>query len=59
MMYKTSRRVVTLSMPGTPSRSWTLELSDDPDPTPGYTAWLPSTDAANPIELNYRLTADR
>jgi hypothetical protein len=32
---------------------------DDPDPTPGYTAWLPSRDAPNPIELNYRLTADR
>jgi hypothetical protein len=59
MMYKTSRRVVTLSMPGAPSQSWTLDLSSDPDPTPGYTAWLPSSDAANPIELNYRLSADR
>jgi hypothetical protein len=59
MMYKTSRRLVTLSMPGAPSQSWTLDLSSDPDPTPGYTAWLPSRDASNPIELNYRLTADR
>jgi hypothetical protein len=59
MMYKTSRRVVTLSMPGAPSQSWTLDLSSDPDPTPAYTAWLPSRDALNPIELNYRLTADR
>ena len=59
MMYKTSRRVVTLSMPGAPSQSWTLDLSSDPDPTPGYTAWLPSRDASNPIELNYRLSADR
>jgi hypothetical protein len=59
MMYKTSRRVVTLSMPGAPSQSWTLDLSSDPDPTPGYTAWLPSRDAPNPIELNYRLIADR
>jgi hypothetical protein len=59
MMYKTSRRVVTLSMPGAPSQSWTLDLSGDPDPTPGYTAWLPSMDASNPIELNYRLSADR
>ena len=58
MMYKTSRRVVTLSMPGAPSQSWTLDLSSDPDPTPGYTAWLPSRDAPNPIELNYQLTAD-
>jgi hypothetical protein len=59
MMYKTNRRVVTLSMPGASSQSWTLDLSSDPDPTPGYTAWHPSRDAPNPIELNYRLTADR
>ena len=59
MSYKTSRRVVTLSMPGAPSQSWPLDLSSDPDPTPGYTAWLASRDAPNPIELNYRLTADR
>ncbi len=59
MSYKTSRRIITLSMPGAPSQSWTLDLSSDPDPTPGYTAWAPSRDAANPIELNYRLTADR
>jgi len=59
MMYKTTHRVVTLSMPGVPAQSWTLDLSSDPDPTPGYTAWLPSRGASNPIELNYRLTADR
>jgi hypothetical protein len=59
MMYKTRQRIVTLSMPGVPSQSWTLDLSSDPDPTAGYTAWLPSRDAPNPIELNYRLTADR
>jgi hypothetical protein len=59
MMYKTTRRVVTLSMPGMPSQSWTLDLSSDPDPTPGHTAWRPSRDALNPIELNYQLTADR
>ncbi len=59
MSYKTSRRIINLSMPGVPSQSWTLDLSSDPDPTPGYTAWVPSRDAASPIELNYRLTADR
>jgi hypothetical protein len=59
MSYKTSRRVITLSMPGVPSQTWAIELSSDPDPTPGYTGWAPSRDAANPIELNYRLTADR
>src|SRR3954469_9176180 len=50
MTYKTTRRVVTLSLPGMPPQSWTLDLSSDPDPTPGYTAWRPSRDAANPIE---------
>jgi hypothetical protein len=59
MTYKTSRRNVTLTMPGAPSQSWPLELSSDPDPTPGYTAWLPSRSAPNPIEMNYRLTAER
>ena len=39
MTYKASRRVVTLSMPGAPSQSWTLELSSDPDPTPGL-CWV-------------------
>ena len=58
MMYKTSRRIVTLSMPGAPSQSWTLALSSDPDPTPGYTVWLPSGNAPDAIELNYRLTDD-
>lgn len=59
MTYKTSRRIITLSMPGAPSQSWTLDLSSDPDPAPGYTAWRPSSGASNAIELNYRLTADR
>ena len=59
MIYKASRRIVTLSMPGAPSQSWTLDLPSDPDPTPGYTEWRPSSNAPNAIELNYRLTADR
>jgi len=59
MSYKAWHRTITLSMPGAPSQSWTLNLSYDPDPTPGYTAWLPSSSAADAIELNYRLTADR
>ncbi len=59
MSYKTSRRVITLTMPGAPEQSWSLDLASDPDPTPGYTAWLPSTGAPDPIELNYRLTEDR
>jgi hypothetical protein len=59
MSYKASRRTVGLSMPGVPAQSWTLDLSSDPDPTVGYTAWRPSWDAPNAIELSYRLTADR
>ncbi len=59
MMYQTHRRLVTLSMPGVLPQSWTLDLSGDPDPTPNYTAWLPSRSAPNAIELSYRLTADR
>ncbi len=59
MMYKARRRTITLTMPGIPDQSWPLDLASDPDPTPGYTEWLPSRDAANAIELNYRLTADR
>ena len=59
MSYKASRRTITLSLPGTPDQVWPLDLPSDPDSTPGYTAWAPSSNAPNAIELNYRLTADR
>ncbi len=59
MSYKANRRTVTLSMPGVPSQSWTLDLPNDPDPTEGYTDWRPSSSATDAIDLNYRLTADR
>jgi hypothetical protein len=61
MMYKARRRTITLTMSGIPDQSWRLNLSSDPDPTEGYTEWLPSRDAPaqGAIELNYRLTADR
>lgn len=59
MSYKTSRRAVTLSMPGAPLQSWTIDLSSDPDPSPGYSGWLPSRETPHAVELNYRLTADR
>jgi hypothetical protein len=59
MTYKARTRTVSLSMPGAPSQSWTLDLSSEPDPTPGYTAWLPSRDAGNATELSYRVTADQ
>jgi hypothetical protein len=59
MSYKVSRRTITLSMPGVPSQLWILDLPRDPDPTPGYTPWAPSSNAPDAIELNYRLTAER
>jgi hypothetical protein len=59
MSYKARRRTITLAMPGAPSQTWTLDLPSDPDPTPGYTDWQPSSKAPDAIELNYRLTADR
>jgi hypothetical protein len=59
MSYKAWRRTITLSMPGAPSQLWPLHLPTDPDPTPDYTAWLPSSGSPNAIELSYRLTADQ
>jgi len=59
MSYKASERTVTLSMPGAPEQSWTLDLAYDPDPTPGYTPWVASGGSPNAIEMNYRLTADQ
>jgi hypothetical protein len=59
MSYKASRRTITLSMPGTPEQTWTLDLPSDPDPAAGYTARLASSNTPDAIELSYRLTADR
>jgi hypothetical protein len=59
MSYKAWRRTITLSMPGAPDQSWSIDLPSDPDPTPGYSGWRPSSGAHDAIDLNYRLTADR
>lgn len=60
LMYKTSRRTVTLVMPGASAQTWHIDLASDPDPTPGFSGWrLPTGGAARGIELNYRLKADR
>jgi MFS family permease len=57
---KTSRRIVSLTLPGVPEQNWRLDLSSDPDPTPGYSAWrLPSDASTTKIEMNFRLSADR
>ncbi len=60
LSYKTHHRVVWLTLPGMPTDSWRLDLSGDPGPTPGYTAWRASDNASGTnIEMNYRLSADR
>jgi hypothetical protein len=60
LMYKTSPRVVALSLPGVPAETWRLDLSSDPDPTLGYTPWRLSRDSsASRIEMNFQLSADR
>jgi hypothetical protein len=57
---KASRRVVNLELPGVPEQAWQLDLSSDPDPTPGYSPWrMPSSTSAAKIEMNFRLSADR
>ncbi len=58
LIYKTSRRVVSLSLPGVPTETWQLDLLSDPDPTRGYTLWRLSSDgSATKIEMNFRLSA--
>jgi hypothetical protein len=60
LMYKTSHRVVRLTLPGVPPESWRLDLSSDPDPTAGYLPWrLPNGTSATKIEMNFRLEASR
>ena len=57
--YKAGSRVVRLELPGTPAQIWQLDLSSDPDPTPGYSPFrLPSGSTAMGIEMSYRLSAD-
>ena len=60
LSYKTSRRVVSLELPGIPEQIWQLDLTSDPDPTLSYSQWrLPSTQSATGVEMSYRLSADR
>ena len=57
---KTSRRIVSLELPGLPAQSWRLRLPSDPDPMPGLTDWKLSDGRPTPaIEMNYRLIAER
>ena len=57
---KTSRREVSLEIPGVPEQTWQLKLSSDPDPTPGFSPWRQAIGSpAAKIEMNFNLTADR
>jgi hypothetical protein len=60
LMYKTRNRGISLTLPGMSPDNWQLDLSSDPDPTPGFSAWrLPNSGSTSKIEMNFRLTADR
>ena len=60
LSYKTSRREVSLTLPDGPTETWRLDLSRDPDPTPGYSPWRTgSSGSSAKIEMNFRLSADR
>ena len=60
LMYKTSYRAVSLSLPGVPLEAWRLDLSYDPDPTTGYSPWrVGDGKPATKIEMSFRLRADR
>lgn len=57
---KTSRRAVTLELPGVAKKTWRLDLAGDPDPMPVFSPWRVPAGGADPkIEMNYRLKADR
>ncbi len=59
LMYKATQRVVSLTLPGVPMETWRLDLSSDPEPTPGYSAWrLANGTSVSKIEMNFRLRAD-
>jgi hypothetical protein len=56
---KVSRRAVTLEIPGVPEQTWQINLSSDPDPTPGFSPWrLAGGAPAAKIEMNFSLSAE-
>ncbi|WP_369725029.1 hypothetical protein AB8Z38_11150 [Bradyrhizobium sp. LLZ17] len=60
LMYKTRHRAVSLTLPGTPTQSWAIDLPSDPDPTPGFSPWrVASEPSPEKIEMHFRLSADR
>ena len=60
LMYKTRHRLVSLTLPDIPTQTWPVDLSSDPDPTPGYSPWhVASEPSPTKIEMHFRLRADR
>ena len=60
LMYKTRHRAVSLTLPGIPTQSWPIDLTSDPDPTPGFSPWrIASEPSQAKIEMHFRLSADR
>jgi hypothetical protein len=56
LAYKTYTRTVTLELPGLTAETWTLDLSADPDPTPGFTEWRSSSPGSKSgIEMSFSL----
>jgi hypothetical protein len=57
---KTNHRVIALKLPGIDAEKWTPDLVTDPDPMSALSPWqMPDGNPANPVQLRYRLTADR
>lgn len=60
LMYKTRHRAVSLTLPDIPTQRWSIDLSSDPDPTPGFSPWrLAGEPSQTKIEMHFRLSADR
>ena len=60
LTYKTRHRAVTLTLPGVPTQRWSIDLSSDPDPTPGFSPWRTASGPSPAgIEMHFRLSADR
>lgn len=60
LMYKTRHRAVSLTLPGVPTQRWPIDLTSDPDPTPGFSPWrVASEPSPAKIEMHFRLSADR
>ena len=57
---KSRSRAVVLSLPNMPRQTWSLDLGNDPDPTPKFSPWRPPTNASKAsADMNYNLGPNR